>query len=181
MNWTLRDIAKETGCPLHTVKRLFYSSRTVFEPFISRGKRSKVLLDNRGKAELLKLILDQFANGSAPVTENCSGNQERELVDNGSRTVQLLQDTILELRNDLAREREERTKLQEAMLEAQQRHDTIVMSITNQLKEIRLALPAPPQEAEKQESQPSPGPLAVLRSVWRDFVGWLDSPYPQKA
>ncbi len=84
MNWTLKQIAQETDQPLHTVKRLFYSSRTVYEQFITRGKRNKVLLDKGGRTLLKRTIREQYENSSETAMDNSTARPVREQVNNSS-------------------------------------------------------------------------------------------------
>lgn len=159
--WTFAEIETETGAAPRTIRRAWAAIKAGLMAHHKTGAGGRTELDQVAHDGLVS----RLAAGQRPVRGQG----------------QTVPDELAAIREDNRRlmalvEEQARTAAEE-----RRRFDTIVMNLSNQLNEIRLALPAPPQEAEKQEPQSSPGPFVVLKSVWRDFVGWLDSPYPQKA
>lgn len=173
MFYTLHQISKEENLPLHQLKRVSAGDKKNFAKHSRTGPRGRIELNDEGRKILVALVQDRYGSGADQYKKTTGTENQSDT--SANRHSELFLAQIEALRKDNA-------KLIGILEDERKRHDTIIMSLTNQLQEIRLALPAPPQEVgKKQVPQQVPGPFAVFKSAWRDFVGWLDSPYPQKA
>ena len=153
MNWSLRQIANETGLSIYTIRKNYTKNKLELATHVSKGSLRQILLTDLGKKKLLVQCrcsagVDIAQSNS---TENISKYAAKLLTTDNEK---------LQKENQLLKEelKEEREHLKITL----NRHDHIIMSLTQRLEVAQKELPAPVEKIDQNEY------------VLKQFFEWLN-------
>jgi len=166
---TLREISSKTGISIHILRKTYQRHRRTLLGHVSRGPKNAVQLDDVGQETLLSYVRPTTPPRTNVGHDTTVGHTLADInvkileaeLGKAREKIDRLEKKVDELSADL---RAERTRYDQAS----NRHDTIVMTLTNRLDDIQKRLPAPA------DTQPREDP----RGLWRRFCDWMnDDPY----